>query len=410
MNITPSVDKSTLGAMLNAYMNTAELLDIVNSGETSKVQFKREFDNQEKIAAEMIAMSNAKGGMVIFGVEDKTGGITGLNYADLQNIGNRIATIANDLVKPPVYITTEIVSVDNETIQKKVLVVYIDEGISKPYKDNNGTIWMKQGSDKRKLTDNNEIMRLFQQGGLAYLDEMIVADTAAADIDEGKVNNYLKQLFQNFEESEKIPGNIVLLQNLNILKNSKITLGGLLFFAKEPQKFRPAFCVKAVSFFGNSIGGLHYRDSRDITGVIPELFKESMLFFKQNLRHVQRGQNFNSVGILEISEIALEELIQNALIHRDYSKNAPVRLMVFDDRIEIVSPGCLPNSLTVDNIKLGNAVVRNSLLASYSSKLIRYRGFGSGIVRALNEQPDIEFINDPAGEQFIVKIPREPLQ
>jgi predicted HTH transcriptional regulator len=199
----------------------------------------------------------------------------------------------------------------------------------------------------------------------------------------------------------------VLYQNLNIIKNSKLTLGGLMFFAKYPQKYRPAFCIRAVSFYGNSIGGMHYRDSRDIVGVIPELFRESMLFFKQNLRHEQKGQDFNSTGILEISEIALEELVQNAIIHRDYAKSSPIRLMIFDDRIEITSPGCLPNSLTIENIKLGNAVIRNNLLASYASKLIKYRGFGSCIVRALNEQPNIEFINDVQGEQFIVKIPRE---
>ena len=129
--------------------------------------------------------------------------------------------------------------------------------------------------------------------------------------------------------------------------------------------------------------------------------------FRQNLKHVQKGQDFNSVGILEISEIALEELVQNAFIHRDYTKNAPIRLMIFDDRIEIVSPGCLPNSLTVEKIKLGNAVVRNSLLASYSSKLIKYRGFGSGIIRAMSEQPNTELTNDVEGEQFHVTIRRE---
>jgi len=386
-------------------MNATDLLDIAKSGETSRVQFKREFDNQDRVAAEMIAMSNAKGGMIIFGIEDKTGIVAGLDYGSLQNIGNKIAAIANDLVKPQVYITTEAVSIEN----KKVLIVYIDEGIAKPYKDNNGTIWIKQGADKRKLTDNNEIIRLFQQSGMIYVDEMIVAGTNMEDVDKGKVSNYIKQLFQNYDESDNIPCNALLYQNLNILKNSNMTLGGLLFFGKEPQKYRPAFCVKAISFFGNNIGGLHYRDSRDIIGAIPELFKESMLFFKQNIKHVQMGRNFNSVGILEISEIALEELIQNALIHRDYSKNAPVRLMVFDDRIEIVNPGCLPNNLTVDSIKLGNAVVRNNLLASYASKLLKYRGFGSGIIRAMNEQPDIEFIDDADGQQFIVKIPRKSI-
>jgi predicted HTH transcriptional regulator len=388
-------------------MNSSDLLDIVKSGETGKVRFKRTFDNQEKVAAEIIAMSNAKGGMIIFGVEDKTGGIVGLDYADLQVTGNKIAAIATDLVKPQVYIMTEVVSVGSEMGSKKVLIVYIDEGTAKPYKDNNGIIWMKQGADKRKLTDNNEIVRLFQQSGMIYVDEMIVNGTSTADINKDYVDDYVELIAQKRDEYKKISDD-VLYQNLHIIKNNHLTLGGLLFFSKKPQKYKPVFCVKAVSFYGNSIGGLNYKDSRDMTGTIPRLFRESMLFFKENLRHEQRGQNFNSVGILEISEIALEELVQNALIHRDYTQNSPIRLMIFDNRVEIVSPGCLPNNLTVESIKFGSAVVRNNLLASYSSKLINYKGFGSGIIRALDEQPNIEFINDEAGNQFIVKIPREP--
>ena len=389
-------------------MQPAELLNIIESGETSRVQFKLDFSSQDKIAAEIIAMSNAKGGMIIFGVEDKTGGIAGLDYGSLQNIGNKIAAAASDLVKPQVYITTEVVCVDSNTAKKNLLLVYIDEGAAKPYKDNNGTIWVKQGADKRKLTDNSEIMRLFQQSGMAYVDEMCIANTSSADINKDKVSGYVKHLINSSGENEAAL-NDTLYQNLNIIRKSNLTLGGLLFFAKNPQAARPAFCVKAVSFVGDSIGGSTYRDSRDITGTLPDMFMESMLFFKQNLRYVQKGQDFNKPGILEISEIALEELVQNALIHRDYTKNAPVRLMIFDNRIEIVSPGSLPNSLTVENIKMGNATVRNNLIASYASnsKLMKYRGFGSGIVRAVNEQPNIELVNDTEGMQFIVKIPRE---
>lgn len=388
-------------------MDAVELQDIIRSGETSKVQFKREFDNQDKIAAEIIAMSNAKGGIIVFGVEDKTGAVVGLDYAGLQNTSNRVATVANELVKPAAYIVTEVVSIDcEETGSKKVLLVHIDEGQYKPYKDGNGTIWIKQGADKRKLTDNNEQIRLFQQCGIVSVDEMLVANTSAADIDKGLVDEYAELI--HLKTLERVSAE-VLYRNLNIVNNSKLTLGGLLFFGKNPQKHKPAFCVKAISFVGNSIGGLTYRDSRDILGTIPDLYKEGMLFFKQNLKYMQRGQNVNKLGILEISEIALEELLQNALVHRDYSKNAPIRLMIFDNRIEIVSPGCLPNSLAVENIKVGNAVVRNNLLASYCSKRMIYRGFGSGIVRALEEQPDIEFINDAAGEQFVAKIPREQI-
>lgn len=389
-------------------MNETELLDIIKCGETSSVQFKREFDNQDKIAAEIIAMANTKGGMIIFGIEDKTGSIVGLDYANLQSANNKISTIANDLVKPQIYIFTEIVSFEIDAEKKNILLVSIDEGIAKPYKDKNGTIWIKQGTDKRKLTDNDQIMRLFQQSGKVFVDEMVVADTNIEDIDRKKVEDYIKRVTKNSDEYMKISDN-VLYQNLHIIKKNNLTLGGLLFFSYEPRKYRPVFCVKAVSFYGNSIGGLNYRDSRDMTGTIPEMFRESMSFLKMNLRHEQKGQNFNSVGILEISEIALEELVQNALIHRDYTRNSPIRIMIFDNRVEIISPGCLPNSLTVENIKLGTAVVRNNLLASYASKLIKYRGLGSGIVRAIEEQSNIEFINDVEGEQFIVKIPREPM-
>jgi len=385
-------------------MDAHELLDIIHCGETSRVQFKLMFDHPDKIAAEIISMSNSKGGIIIFGVDDKTGDVVGLDYAGLQTISNKLAAAANDLVKPQADITTEVVVVG----QKKVLLAEVGEGTNKPYKDNNGAIWIKRGADKRRVTDNQEIARMFQQSGLVHMDEMTVPGTGANDLDKTKVTEYVERIFKKNPVDFNLPEE-TLYQNLDIVKNTRLTLGGLLFFAKEPQRHKPALCVKAVSFVGNSIGGITYRDSRDMVGTIPELYKESMLFFRQNLRHVQRGQNFNRPGILEISETALEELLQNALIHRDYSKNAPIRLMVFDNRVEITSPGCLPNSLTVEKIKMGNAAVRNNLLSSYASRLMNYKGFGSGVVRAMEEQPGIEFFNDEEGQQFTVKIPREPV-
>lgn len=387
-------------------MTIIELVDIISSGETSKVQFKRELDSNDAMAAELIAFSNAKGGKIFIGVEDKTGELIGLNADQIRRYNQLLANIASDMIKPQVFIFTEVINVseDVESV-KKILVVEISEGISKPYKDKNGAVWIKQGSDKRRLTDNNELIRLFQQSGLLYLDEMIVPQTTIADIDMSKVSYYLTRIHKreseiDFDMSEK------LLNNLNIMKKGQLTLGGLLFFAKNPQKYRHAFCVKAVSFVGNSVGGNTYRSSQDIEGTIPQIFEETLRFFTTNLLYVQAGQNFNSVGQLEISLIALEELLQNALIHRDYSKNAPVRVMIFDHRVEIISPGTLPNSLSVENIKLGNAVVRNNLLVSYGSKWMIYRGFGSGITRSLEVQPNIELVNDADGEQFKVIIPR----
>lgn len=386
-------------------MTEIELTEIVACGETSKVQFKELLDNNDSIAAEMVAMANADGGQILFGIKDKTGEVCGLDYAKIQEIGNKLAIIASDFVKPQIFITTEVVTLQTDGEKKRVLVATIEKGISKPYKDKNGVIWLKQGGDKRRLTDNNEQIRLFQQSGQLYVDEMIVPYTSFEDIDKEKVIEYLTKI-DGFER-DKDDITPTLCKNINILKNNRLTLGGLMFFGKKPQKYRPAFCIKAVAFYGNELAGTQYRDSQEITGTIPKMFDDVMHFFNRNLHHTQQGQNFNNDGILEISEIALQELVQNALTHRDYSINGSVRVFIFDNRIEIISPGCLPNSLTIENIKLGNAVVRNNLVVSFASKLMMYKGLGSGIIRALRVQPDIIFENDRSGELFKVIIERK---
>ncbi len=386
-------------------MNAIELIDIINAGETSKVQFKRELDD-DKFAAEMIAMSNSKGGQILIGVEDKTGKISGLTFEQLQSYNNRLANIANDKVKPQILISTEVVSITTETGDNKILVVYVNEGTNKPYKDNGGTIWMKQGADKRKLIDNNEIMRLFQQGSNLLADEMEVYDTSIDDIDERLFADYFKKEFKVAYQEKGLTYEEAL-RAKRVLRNDKVSLAGLLFFGKEPQNIKPAFTIKTVSFFGNDISGSSYRNKpEDLKGTIPELFKQSMDFLRSNLQHTQQGQGFNSIGILEISEIVLIELLQNAMIHRDYFKNAPIKIMIFDDRVEIVSPGKLPNSLTIDEIKYGNTVIRNNQIAMFATHSLPYSGLGSGIKRAIKEQSNIELINDVNGEQFIVRIPR----
>ncbi|GHT51244.1 transcriptional regulator [Bacteroidia bacterium] len=386
-------------------MNTKELLDIVSVGETSTVQFKQEIDD-DKIAAEMIAMSNSKGGVILIGIQDKTGEIIGLNYEQLQSYNNRLANIANDKVKPQIHIFTEVVSIHIENEDRKVLVVTISEGIHKPYKDKNGAIWIKQGSDKRRETDNAEIMKLFQQGSNLLADEMEVYETRIDDIDERLFADYFKKEF-GISYQEKGLSYEEALRAKRVLRNGKVTLAGLLFFGKEPQNIKPAFTIKTVSFFGNDIFGNSYRNKpEDLKGTIPELFKQGMNFLTSNLKHLQQGQDFNSVGVLEISKTALLEILQNSLIHRDYFKNSPVRVLIFDDRVEIISPGKLPNSLTVEEIKYGNPVIRNNQLAMFGANTMPYSGLGSGIRRAIAEQPNIELINDIKGEQFIVKIPR----
>ena len=389
-------------------MNIIELLDIVSSGETSKVQFKETLPQADSMSREIVAMSNSIGGIILLGIKDKTGAIVGLSPEQIEYADRKIAEFA-DNIKPTVYVSTEVVKVVESDIIKHILVINVPKGVNTPYKTAQGEIYVKQGSNKRLLTDNAEIMRLFQQSGNLLADEIEVPGTDVRDIDEQNFSDYFLEEFKETYQKKGLTYEEAL-KAKRVLRNGCITLAGLLFFGRNPQNIKPAFTIKAVSFFGNDLSENQYRTKpEDFKGTIPMLFKQGMDFLRSCLQHVQKGQNFNRHGILEISENALIEVLQNALIHRDYFKNSPVRILVFDNRVEIISPGKLPNSLSIEDIKYGNPVIRNNQIAMFSANTLPYSGLGSGIKRAIKEQPNIEFINDESGEQFIVKIPREQI-
>jgi ATP-dependent DNA helicase RecG len=171
----------------------------------------------------------------------------------------------------------------------------------------------------------------------------------------------------------------------------------------------PAFTVKAVAFFGNRVTDRNYIDSRDIIGKMEDVYRQCISFMSNNIRHVQGDQDFNSLGILEIPLSALQELMVNALIHRDYLIASPIRLIVFQDRIEIISPGHLPNTLSIESIRLGTSTMRNSVLSSFAIHILPYRGIGSGIKHALKEYPHITFEDDRIGNQFKAIIARQSI-
>lgn len=383
-------------------MDEAYIKELISKGETSKVQFKLNVTNELSIAQEMVAFANTKGGIILVGIDDKSWAVSGLSDDDLRRLSNLLVNASSELVKPAIFIETETVIIEN----KKIMMVTVPDGFNKPYKDKNGLIFMKNGANKRKVTNNEEILRLLTKGKNLNADELPISAATIADINKEKFDDFF------YREFKAEYGQLGLsyhdaLKAKRVIKDESITLAGLLFFGRNPQLFKPALCLKCVAFYGNTIGGTQYRDSRDVTGTIATLYEEGMAFFKRNLLHTQQGQNFNSLGILEISEIALQELLENALIHRDYLKNAPIRLLIFENRIEMISPGSLPNSLTVEEIRYGNPVVRNNLMVSYAIYTLPYRGLGSGLKRAFEHQPDIELINDYEGEQFMVIIPRK---
>lgn len=289
------------------------------------------------------------------------------------------------------------------------MVVTVPNGLAKPYLDHQGRVWVKQGADKRHVTAREELQRMFQRAGLVHADVVPVAGTTSADLDEPALRRYLDQHYGAHPAHAGLPLD-ALLQNLGLGDGLELNLSGLMLFGRNPLRWCPAFVIKAVAFPGTRITDTRYLDSQDISGTLPQQYTEALAFIKRNLHRVQGDQGFNSPGILEVPEIALQELLVNALVHRDYFISASIRILVFTDRIDIISPGHLPDNLSVEDIRHGKTNRRNPTLSEHAFRLLPYRGLGSGIPRALDEWPQIELIDEVSGNQFTARVQRPQAQ
>lgn len=340
-------------------MTLDELKTQITLGEDSHRQFKQDLTSPDALAAEMTAFSNADGGMILLGVADS-----------------------------PITVQTENVPVGNGQL---LIVLTVPKGLDKPYFDRNGIIWLKSGSDKRRVNSKEELRRLFQSVDLLHADE-VPTTVGVEAIDHRSLESFLRDTY-SLELPEKDADVLRLLQNMNLAStDGTLNLAGVLLFAKHPEWVKPAFILKAVAFPGNAVEASTYLDSEDIGGRLRDVFDDTLRFIMRNLHKRQGKQSVNSIGEPEVPRLVFEELLVNALIHRDYFISAPVRVLIFTNRIEIISPGHLPNNLTVEKVKTGNSNLRNPILASFvAKKLLPYRGLGSGILRAIEAWPQIDF-------------------
>jgi ATP-dependent DNA helicase RecG len=381
-------------------MDLQELSQIVSRGEDGSHQFKEDIHNVDSLAAEMVAFSNYRGGQIFIGVTDLKV-LKGLSSDDVQRINQLISNAASQHVRSPIIVQTENISVGTRRI---VIVLTIFEGSDKPYFDQSGVIWLKSGADKRRIKSKEELRHIFQENGDLYADEARVRVGIEA-LDLSLFSQFFKK-FYNSSLPESVPAQLQLLENMNLAKGDRLTLAGLLLFGKEPQLHKPLFIIKAISFAGHKIANT-YLDSEDFEGPIVKVFQGALAFIMRNLRKVQNQKSVNSIGDPEIPSLVFEELLVNALIHRDYHIMSSIRLFVFSDRIEIISPGHLPNHLTVEKILSGTSIARNPILISFIAKgILPYRGLGSGIRRALEGWPQIQFVDDRDGCTFKTIIQR----
>jgi len=389
--------------MYDKVMKKNELKGIVTKGEDSRLQFKQDVRNTDALAAEMVAFSNGEGGVILIGVSDG-GELVGLSRDEVSRINQLISNAASQHVRSPIVPFTENITVGKNRI---VVALTIPKGIDKPYFDRKGVIWLKNGSDKRRVNSKEELRRLFQISNQFHADEL-PTDAEIEALDKLRFRDFLKKYYnRDFPDSAKELKSLLKSMNLAV-EDGRLNLAGVLLFAEQPEWIVPQFIIKAVRYPGNEIHSTDYSDTEDFSGPIEKIFNDALSFVLRNLHKIQAGRGVNAPGVPEIPPLVFEELLVNALVHRDYLVSAPIRLFIFDNRIEIISPGHLPNNLTVEKIRTGNSIIRNPILVSFIAKgLLPYRGIGSGIKRALDSWPEIDFTDDRDGILFTATVHRK---
>ena len=404
-----------------------DVLKQIEAGEVSGVQFKERILDKYDIACELVAFSNSHGGKLVVGIKDKTGETNALSYSELQETTNLLSDIASENVVPSILIKIDTVEVEDGNL----VVATVKEGLNKPYHDNKGIVWVKNGADKRKVFDNAELAEMMTDCGSFAPDEAGVRDATVNDLDATTIKQFLGNRFERVLEKKGLTGDAYneasldiicsaiakghdcekILRNLRFIRpDGTLTVAAMLLFGKYTQRWMPMMTAKCICFAGNSVGSKVFRDKvndADMEGNLLHQYDTIMDFFTRNLHNVQVEDEFNSMGKLEIPYTSLVEFTVNSLVHRSLNMKAPVRIFIFDNRVEIHSPGALPNGLTIDDIKAGTSMPRNMFLFNNAIYLLPYTGVGSGITRALDENIKVTFMNNDKSQEFVITVWRE---
>ena len=401
-----------------------DILKQIKAGEVSGMQFKERILDKYDIACELVAFSNSHGGKLVVGIKDKTGGTNVLSYSEVQETTNLLSDMASENVVPSILVKIDTVEVEDGHL----VIATVKEGLNKPYHDNKGIVWVKNGADKRKVFDNAELAEMMTDCGSFAPDEAGVRDATINDLDETTIKQFLGNRFERVLEKKGLIGDTFneasldaicsaiakghdcekILRNLRFIRpDGTLTVAAMLLFGRYTQRWMPMMTAKCICFVGNSVGGKVFRDKvndSEMEGNLLHQYDTIMDFFTRNLHNVQVGDEFNSMGKLEIPYSSLVEFTVNSLVHRSLNLKAPVRIFIFDNRVEIHSPGALPNGLTIEDIKAGTSMPRNMFLFNNAIYLLPYTGVGSGIIRALDEDVNVTFTNNDKAQEFVITV------
>jgi len=352
------------------------ILELIQKGESSKVEFKLDAVSAVNLAGEIVAFSNLDGGIIVLGVDD-SGKICGIKR---DNVEEWVVNVCRNNCDPSIIPIIERDNIDG----KSILIVKIPRSYT-VVSTIRGEYYIRVGSTKQRPT-KSELARLFQRAQLVQFDETPVITATVHDLDLEKMDDYLEKLARKkLRESELTIAQQ--LKNFKVLTNYDgsdcATVGGLLIFAKSVQYYIPGSGARAARYKGTTFTN-ELTDEKEIKGTLDNVIDRLVSFVKNNMKHSRSGKKTRRIGKSEYPLAAFQEAIINAVCHRDYSiSGSSIRLFMFDDRMEIYSPGSLPNTIDLENIKY-RQFSRNQILVKFLYDLGYIEGKGEGIIRMCN--------------------------
>lgn len=343
-----------------------ELLAKIRMGEDSLLELKAVRFQGERVvgpsrddlADELAAMANSAGGVILFGVDDKSLEIEGIALARLSAVEAYVREICNDSVRPPLDLVAIKLEVpDSLGVLRYILKVEIPRSLF-VHESPHG-YFRRQGSSKRKLPPE-QLARLFQQRSQARIlrfEEQAVPGAVFSDLTPALWRRFLPS---NAGDPREILRKMKLLTRDDSSTEAPSVAGALLC-SEHPETWLPGAIIEAVRYRGVRQDSNYQLDAATLTGPLDAQIRQALSFALRNMS-VAATKEPDRRDLPQYSERALFEGIVNAVAHRDYSVHgSKIRLFLFDDRLELYSPGALPNSLTVDSLALRQAT-RNELI------------------------------------------------
>jgi ATP-dependent DNA helicase RecG len=372
-------------------MTKTELLELLKNGEDSGVEFKRDDVENHDLAKELVAFLNLEGGIVLLGIEDD-GAVSGTSRPNLEEW---VAALCRVKIEPP--IVPHLSWVRAVEPGKDILIVHVSQGPDKPYgrvHNNRRTYFIRVGSTSREAS-REELERMFQASGRVRYGLKPVPGATLEDLDRRRLRDYFVRVLGGsapadaaVEEWER------LLRNLDLMTVSSgqavPTIDGMLLFGKTPKRFLPQSGIRALCYPGVTPDYAARADEELRGALVPlcaadgaitesGLVEQALDFvnrYTEPTAHLEGGQR---VDRPVYPPAVLRETVVNALVHRDYSvAGSDVTLAIYSDRVEIQSPGRLPNTVTLEGMKAGMRYARNQTLVNVMRdyRYVDFRGMG----------------------------------